>query len=253
MAIKNAMTLQYTVFFYNCKLFGLRGFDEHRDLETSQFDFGSDSIGTFMIYTGKNSKTYNGGLKHRRIEPKIIKHYNNQQNILYYYEKYLGAVGEGSFYKRPLQGELRYSNQVVGVNKLKNFMKEICQLSGLEGRYTNHSGKKTCATTLYQQDVPEQEIMKRTGHRSVAGVRKYQKPNTSMLVDISNKLNPPKPSTNSLTVKTETVTQPSATVAQQMAGKSPQNISDEESKENENLSKMSTTGHNVYNNCIFKF
>lgn len=28
---KNAMTLQYTVFFYNCKLFGLRGFDEHRD------------------------------------------------------------------------------------------------------------------------------------------------------------------------------------------------------------------------------
>ena len=61
-------------------------------------------------------------------------------------------------------------------------MKEICQLSGLEGRYTNHPGKKTCATTLYQQDVPEQEIMKRTGHRSVsvAGVRKYQKPNTSI-------------------------------------------------------------------------
>ena len=41
---KNAMTLQYTVFFYNCKLFRLRGFDEHRDLETSQFEFGSDSI-----------------------------------------------------------------------------------------------------------------------------------------------------------------------------------------------------------------
>ena len=121
-------------------------------------------------------------------------------------------------------------------------MKEICQLSGLEGRYTNHSGKKTCSTTL-----------KRTGHRSVAGVGKYQKPNTSMLVDISNKLNPPKPSPNSLTVKTATATQSSATVAQQMAGESPQNISDEESKENENLSKMSTTGHNVCNNCIFKF
>ena len=95
--------------------------------------------------------------------------------------------------------------------------------------------------------------MKRTGHRPVEGVRKYQKLNTSMLVDISKKLNPPKPSPNSLTVKTETVTQPSATVAQQMAGESPQNISDEESRENENLLKMSTTGHSVYNNCIFKF
>ena len=95
--------------------------------------------------------------------------------------------------------------------------------------------------------------MKRTGQRPVEGVRKYQKLNTSMLVDISNKLNPPKPSPNSLTVKTETVIQPSSTEAQQMAGESPQNISDEESRENENLSKMSTTGHNVYNNCIFKF
>ncbi|XP_053400717.1 uncharacterized protein LOC128557398 [Mercenaria mercenaria] len=29
----------------------------------------------------------------------------------------------------------------------------------LEGRYTNHSGKKTCATTLYQGGIPEEEIM----------------------------------------------------------------------------------------------
>jgi hypothetical protein len=33
--------------------------------------------------------------------------------------------------------------------------------------------------------------MKRTGHRSVAGVRRYNKPINEMLVDISNKLNPP--------------------------------------------------------------
>ncbi|CAC5365805.1 unnamed protein product [Mytilus coruscus] len=32
----NSSTLQYTVFFYNCKLFGLRGRDEHRNLDHSQ-------------------------------------------------------------------------------------------------------------------------------------------------------------------------------------------------------------------------
>jgi integrase len=45
----------------------------------------------------------------------------------------------------------------------------------IEGYYTNHSGKGTCATTLYQAGVPEQEIMNRTGHRSVESARKYKK------------------------------------------------------------------------------
>jgi hypothetical protein len=68
---------------------------------------------------------------------------------------------------------MRFSNKVVGVNKLKSFIKEICQLAGLKGINSNHSGKKTCATCLYQKDVSEQEIMKRTDHRSVADVRRF--------------------------------------------------------------------------------
>jgi hypothetical protein len=65
---------------------------------------------------------------------------------------------ERFIYKRPIHsqkpGEVRLSNQVVGVNKLKGFMKEICQLAGLKGVYTNHSGKKTCATSLYPNNKP---------------------------------------------------------------------------------------------------
>ncbi|XP_060563169.1 uncharacterized protein LOC132722667, partial [Ruditapes philippinarum] len=117
-----------------CKLFGLRGYD--RNLETDQFEISSDSNENVIVYTGKNSKTYNGGLKHRRIEPKM----------------------ERFVYKRPIHsrkpGEVRLSNQVLGVNKLKGFMKEICQLAGLKGVYTNHSGKKTCATSLYPNNKP---------------------------------------------------------------------------------------------------
>ncbi|CAC5412797.1 unnamed protein product [Mytilus coruscus] len=69
-------------------------------------------------------------------------------------DDYLGALdGAGSFYRRPLTalpGRLIwFSNQKVGVSKLKSFMKSICEKGGLIGHYTNHSGKRLCATQLY--------------------------------------------------------------------------------------------------------
>ena len=54
-------------------------------------------------------------------------------------------------------------------------MKTICEKGELTGHYTNHSGKRTCATQLYNQNVDEQEIMRRTGHRSTTAVRKYKR------------------------------------------------------------------------------
>ena len=45
------------------------------------------------------------------------------------------------------------------IMKLKNFMKVICERGGLKGNYTNHSGKRSCATQLYMAGVDEQEIM----------------------------------------------------------------------------------------------
>lgn len=37
----SSKALQYRVFFfYNCKLFGLRAYDEHKSLECDQFDLG---------------------------------------------------------------------------------------------------------------------------------------------------------------------------------------------------------------------
>lgn len=68
---------------------------------------------------------------------------------------------------------IKYSEQVLGINKIKGLMKEITGNAGLVGNFTNHSGKRTCATQLYQAGVDEQDIMSRTGHRSESAVRKY--------------------------------------------------------------------------------
>ena len=61
-------------------------------------------------------------------------------------------------------------------------------------RFTNHSGKVTCATTLYESgQFDEQVIISRKGHRSTA-VRKYKRASNRMLQNVSDALQPPMPS-----------------------------------------------------------
>ena len=78
-------------------------------------------------------------------------------------------------------------------------MKEMCQKAGLVGNYTNHSGKRTCATSLYKAGLDEQSIMDRTGHRFTA-VRGYKSKTDEVEQKFSEVLNPPKSSKRDLKV-----------------------------------------------------
>lgn len=110
-----------------------------------------------------------------------------------FYMAYIDALGHrGAFYRRPLASGIKYSEQVLGINKIKGLMKEITGNAGLVGNFTNHSGKRTCATQLYQAGVDEQDIMSRTGHRSASAVRKYKRINAVRQESVSKVLNPPK-------------------------------------------------------------
>ncbi|XP_063415439.1 uncharacterized protein LOC134697228 [Mytilus trossulus] len=171
-----AKSLTNTMFYYNSKLFGLRGVDEHKHLNTDQFDLGVDQRGKYITFNGRASKTYKGGLNQRHLSAKNIKHYfqNNELYAIYeYYFQLVGSFKGNCFYRRPLDSKngVKFGEQPIGINKLSSIMKTMCADAGVEGYFTNHSGKRTCATTLYQAGIPEQEIMYRTGHRSVESVR----------------------------------------------------------------------------------
>ena len=56
----SAKSLLNTVFFYNCKFFGLRAVDEHRQLNVDQVHLSSDQDGVFIQFTGRANKTYKG-------------------------------------------------------------------------------------------------------------------------------------------------------------------------------------------------
>lgn len=136
-----------------------------------------------------------GGLNQRHMSAKSVRHIFNDSTLYCIYKEYLNAIKADEddenqpFYRRPISG-LKFSKQCIGVNKLSTLMKTMCSEAGLKGNYTNHSGKRTCATRLYQAGVEEQEIMSITGHRSINSVRQYKRPSENMLKDISNILEP---------------------------------------------------------------
>ena len=84
---KSAESLQCTMFFYACKLFGLRGHDEHRGLTCEQFVLGSDIHGKYVEFNGWSSKTYKGGLRDLELPNKRFRHYS--QNGKYSCEYFL--------------------------------------------------------------------------------------------------------------------------------------------------------------------
>lgn len=60
---------------------------------------------------------------------------------------------------------------------LQSRFKQMCKDADLDGNFTNHSGRSTAITRMYEARVPEKAIMKRSGHRSIEGVRAYHREN----------------------------------------------------------------------------
>ena len=56
-----------TVYFYNGKLFGLRG-GEHRSLVLNNFELGSN----FVKFQENSCKTFHGGLTDLKYIPKVV-------------------------------------------------------------------------------------------------------------------------------------------------------------------------------------
>ena len=107
-------------------------------------------------------------------------------------EKYLNALSNrGFFFRRPLKDGLRYSEAVVGINKLKTFVSTMFKRAGIEGNFTNHSGKRTYAAMLFDAGIDGQEIMSRTGHRSEKGLRQYKCATPAVIARTSAVLDPP--------------------------------------------------------------
>ena len=201
LGMDNSVQLQNTNYFYLAKCFGFRAADEHRNLQREQFVFTEDEVGKYVQFNGRASKNFQGGQNQRYLQAKTTRQYedphnpNCAYNIIKLYCEYIPTAG--SYYRKPLPGSpsspIRYGAQPVGINTLRNCIKNMMQKIGENGYYTGHSVKVTCGTQLFDSKTDEQLIQHRTGHRSTASVRKYKRISCDTEKELSAKLDPPAP------------------------------------------------------------
>ena len=186
--------LLHTVVFSLGLSCALRAGQEHRNLRSipfnSQFKFLYDSSGKlyFNFTEDLGLKTNKGGIKHRKVKAKNVDVYqtdNLERCPVRILLKYLSMLPNSRnckcLYLQPRKKFTATSwffDKPVGVNTLRDVVKDVCSKAGLFGYYTNHSLRSTAATRMYRNDVEEQLIQEITGHRSLA-VRSYKRTSDS--------------------------------------------------------------------------
>ena len=196
----NPHSLLDTMLFMNGLYFALRGGKEHRQLRhhPSQIQLvEKPGERAYLVYREDISKNHQGGLKNRKIKPKIVMHHANIENpkrcFIRLYKLYNSLCPpnrpNNTFYLQPLQKPIKdlwYSTKPVGHITLEKTVSRMCREAGILGHYTNHSLRATAATRLHQSGVEEQEIMERTGHRSTEAVRSYKRTSNDQQEKVSD-------------------------------------------------------------------
>ena len=193
-------TLVDTIFFMNGIYFALRSGAEHRQLrhDPCQIElFERSGERSYLKYTEDLSKNKPGGLKGRKMKPKVVLHHANEKDpgrcFVHLFKMYRRLCPKDqpkdAFYLQPLKNPSPgcwFSNKPIGYNKLDGTVARLCKLAGIPGYRTNHSLRATTATRLYQAGVDEQLVMERTGHQSLEGVRSYKRTSTAQQESISD-------------------------------------------------------------------
>ena len=186
----------------NGMYFALRSGAEHRQLrhDPCQIEL-FERLGerAYLKYTEDVSKNP-GGLKDRKMKPKIVLHHANEQDpercFVNLFKLYNSLCPQDRpkdvFHLQPLvkpSARCWFSNKPIGYNKLDGTVARLCKNAGIPGYRTNHSLRATTATRLYQAGVDEQLVMERTGHQSLEGVRSYKRTSTDQQETMSDILN----------------------------------------------------------------
>jgi hypothetical protein len=109
-------------------------------------------------------------------------------------EKYLSKLNDKnmSLWQRPKKGYVEssqcwYDNSTVGVNKLRGFMKMICDVANLSRQYTNHTPRATSITIL-GRSFPDTDVAMHSGHKSLGAMSIYKKTSEKTKMSMSHAL-----------------------------------------------------------------
>ena len=143
----NPQVLVDTMLFMNGLYFALRSGDEHRQLrfDPCQIEL-IEQAGqrSYLKYTEDISKNRPGGLKGRKVKPKIVTHHANEENpdrcfvrLFKLYNSLCPAERpSASFYLQPLTNPRPgcwFSTRPIGRNTLDRTVARLCKQAGIPG------------------------------------------------------------------------------------------------------------------------
>ena len=198
-------TLLNTVWFYN-NFFGFRARDEHHKLRLGDIVLGEDETGRFLeLVTDRGSKNRPAAevgsgnpKKVKNIKPRLWENTENPSHCpvaahALYVSKRPEAMKDpnSNFYLTPMPAQyfdplapVWFKKSNLGVKSLGTIMTNMCK-GTLEGRFSNHSGRKTTIQRLKDAKVPDTDIIQLTGHSNPASLKPYDKVNKGRLHDMS--------------------------------------------------------------------
>ena len=165
--------LQFTLWYFFTKCFGLRGRDEHRQLKFGDIELVSHEDRKYLTFNERTTKTRDGaGRSDRRENKPRLYSIGTNRDPVRAYEVFLqhrpasmnvpdapfylsvmpdtkiAANGEGDwFYPRPM-----------GKNTLGDMMKKSSMEAGIQKK-TNHSARKSTVHSLRKAGVPPHKVM----------------------------------------------------------------------------------------------
>ena len=165
---------------YMCGLyFVLRSGQEHKYHSVDQIKLVEPADGVpHLVYTENVSKNNPGGLHNRKLKPKIVIHHANlecpSRCLVMFYKAYMSDrppdLQHNAFYLTPIcisKTAVWYTPIPVGYRTLTTTVNRICKGASINGYKSNHLLRVIAANKLFQQNIDEQLIMSRTGHRSI--------------------------------------------------------------------------------------
>ncbi len=168
---------------------GFRGRDEHKKLKNRDLIISTNSEGNEILTVYERvTKTRDGTEEQRKEAGKyfcicnddplpeqeclieLLKNYNNR--------KPRNAKDlDFPFYLTTLPALLRttiiwFRSQPMGKNKIGSFLPDACRFAGID-RHTNHGARRTAIKRMRKQGIPDDKIIKITGHKSVRTLAVY--------------------------------------------------------------------------------
>ena len=196
---KNPRSLLNTIWYFITIQFGLRGREDHHNLQVSEFKMETDEKGrAYVEFEQGPSETNQGGLNFREktIRPRMYATGGERCPVklfqLFLSKRPFFKRSSGPLYLAPIDSpqdkNVWYKNIQVGVNTINNIVKTMVgktPLSENGKKYTNHSVRKTCVKKLRAAGFAKCEIINITGHRHEAGLDPYDEGNSDELQSMS--------------------------------------------------------------------